>query len=117
MPPMSRPLITACARVSSIPRGALALDQRGAGILFREHAGEITILPLHADGMTVDVLAVRPELHLATRAHRGITRGDIERRERIAHLLRIGRGGALERVRQHEGLRDETAGIFEQELA
>src|SRR5437588_6021067 len=118
MPPMSRPLMTACAKVSSIGRyGVLSFRQRRAGVLFRKYAGEIAVLPLHADGVAVDVLAVGAKLHLAPGTHRGIARRDIERRERIAHLLRIGRGGALERIGKHEGLRYETAGIFEQELA
>src|ERR1700730_14387565 len=117
MPPMSRPLMTAWATVSHISKQpVLRFHQRLAGGFLRKHAGQSAILPLHADRVTINVLAVRPELYLAARRHRRIARGDIERRESFANLLRIGGAGALERVKQHEGLRDQAAGIFEQEF-
>src|SRR6267142_5682143 len=118
MPPMSRPLMTAWVTVSSIVRpAALGFHQRRAGVFLREDAGEIAVLPLHADGPAVDVLAVRAKLHLATRGHRGDSGGDVESRQRVADLLRLGGAGALQRIRDHEGLRDQAAGIFEQEVA
>src|SRR6202012_1299051 len=105
MPPMSRPLITAWTTVSSMGKvpPVSGLEQRRARVFLGEDAGEVAVLPLHADRAAVDVLAVGTELHLAARRHRGIAGGDVERRERIADLLRIGGAGALQRVRQHEG--------------
>src|SRR5580698_3775604 len=104
MPPMSRPLMTAWTTVSNIVATALlGLDHRGAGKFLRENAGEVAVLPLHADRAAVDVLAVGTELDLAARRHRGIAGGDVERRQRLTHFLRIGRSRALQCVRQHEG--------------
>src|ERR1700749_1596211 len=118
MPPISRPLITAWATVSSIGLSAASgLEQRGARVFLREDADEIGVLPLHANRLAVDVLAVGAELYLATGRHRGVAGGDIERRQRLAHLLRIGGSGTLHRVGQHESLRDQAAGIFEGEVA
>src|ERR1700676_1107987 len=118
MPPMSRPLMTAWATVSHIWLDRrLSFQQRLAGVFLREPAGEIAVLPLHADRAAVDVLAVGTEFYLAARCHRRIARRDIERRQGFANLLRIGRGRALERVSQHEGLRDKAAGVLEQEFA
>src|SRR3979490_1968135 len=106
MPPMSRPLMTAWATVSHISLDRRSgFHQRGAGVFLRKHAGEIAVLPLHADGAAVDVLAVGPEFYLAARRHRRKARRDIERRQRLAHLLWIGGCGALHRVGDHEGLR------------
>src|ERR1700751_2769233 len=117
MPPMSRPLMTAWTTVSSIAvLPGSALDQRRAGLVLREDAGEIAVLPLHPDGPAIDVFAVRPELHLAARRHCRKAGGHIECRQRLAYLLRIGRARALQRIRQHEGLGDEATGIFEQEI-
>ena len=90
---------------------------RRAGVFLREDAGEIAVLPLHADGTAIDVFAIRAELDLAARCHRGIAGGDVERRQRLAHLLRIGRACALQRIGDHVGLRHQAAGIFEQEIA
>src|SRR4030081_2796194 len=118
MPPMSRPLITAWASVSHIELTAvLSFHQRRTLVFVREDAGKIAVLPLHPDRMAVDVLAVGTELDLSAGRHRGIARGNIERRQRFAYLLRIGGACALERVGQHEGLRHQAAGIFEQEFA
>src|SRR6185437_11534775 len=118
MPPMSRPLMTAWATVSNIAATALLrLDHRSAGKFLREDAGEIAVLPLHADRAAVDVLAVGPEFYFAAGRHRGIAGGDVERRQRLAHFHGIGGSRALQRVRQHEGLRHQAAGIFEQEVA
>src|SRR6185437_5537899 len=118
MPPMSRPLMTAWATVSNIAATALLrLDHRRAGKFLGENAGEVAVLPLHADRAAVDVLAVGTEFYLAARRHCCVTGGDVERRQRLAHFYGIRRGGALQRVRQHEGLRHQAAGIFEQEVA
>src|SRR4051812_40627667 len=118
MPPMSRPLMTAWTTVSTIgfPPGS-GLEQGRARIFLREDAGEIAVLPLHADGTAMDVLAVGPELHLAAGRHRGKAGRDVERRQGFAHLLRFGRSGAFQRVGDHVGLRYEAAGIFKQEVA
>src|ERR1700712_3456505 len=103
MPPMSRPLMTAWATVSHIwLNRRLGFHQRSAGIFLGEYAGEVAVLPLHADGTAVDVLAVGPELDLAARRHRRKTGGDVERGQGLAHLLRIGGAGALQRIRDHE---------------
>src|SRR3984893_13012261 len=104
---MHIPIITntAWATVSKIsldPRSGF--HQRSAGVFLREYAGEITVLPLHADGAAVDVLAIGPELHLAARRHRRKARGEVERRQRLANLLRIGGCRAFQRVSDHEGL-------------
>src|ERR1700712_2826028 len=112
MPPMSRPLMTAWATVSHIwLNRRLGFHQRSAGIFLGEYAGEIAVLPLHADGTAVDVLAVGPELHFSARRHRCITGGDVERGHCVANLLRIGGSRALQRVGDHEGLCDQAAGI------
>src|SRR6185437_12366577 len=108
----------AWATVSNIAATALLrLDHRGAGKFLREDAGEVAVLPLHADRAAVDVLAVGAEFYLAARRHRRVAGGDVERRQRLAHFDGIGRSGALQRIRQHEGLGDQAAGIFEQEVA
>src|SRR5581483_2696678 len=113
---MSRPLTTACTTIANIVvwtsrwRSSLRFQQRLARILFGEDRGEIAILPLHADRMRVDVLAVRAELHLSAGTHRRIARGNVEGRERIADFLRIGRRRTLKRVGKHEGLRHQPAG-------
>src|SRR5580704_12169292 len=117
MPPMSRPLMTAWAIVSNMAFDRSGFQQRRALVFVRIDAREIAVLPLHPDRMAVDVLAVGSELHLAARTHRGIARGYVERCDGIAHLLRIGGGRPLQRVGDHEGLRDKAAGIFEQEFA
>src|ERR1700730_4935188 len=105
MPPMSRPVMTAWVGVShSSLDGRSCFHQRGAGVFLREYAGEIAVLPLDADGAAVDVLAVGPELHLAARRHRRKARGEVERRQRLANLLRIGGCRAFQRVSDHEGL-------------
>src|SRR5580704_17057929 len=105
MPPMSRPLMTAWATVSSIASDRRSgFQERLAGVFLGEDAGKIAVLPLHAEWPAVDVLAVGPELHFSARRHRGIARGDVERRQRLAHLLRIGRAGAFQRIGQHIGL-------------
>src|SRR5262245_20704019 len=105
MPPMSRPLMTAWTTVSSIATVRRSgLQQRGAGVVLGEDAGERGVLPLHADRPAVDVLAVGAELHLTARRLRGKARGDVERRQGLAHLLRIGGGGALQRIGDHVGL-------------
>src|SRR6185312_277236 len=110
--------MTAWATISSIAsERRLALDQRRARVFLREDAGEVAVLPLHADRTAVDVLPVGAELDLAAGRHRRVARRDVERRQSRAHLLRIGRGRPLERIGQHKGLRDEAAGIFEQEFA
>src|SRR5258708_9053910 len=102
MPPMSRPLMTAWATVSNIAWArASGLDHRGAGKFLGEDAGEVAVLPLHADRAAVDVLAVGTELHLAARRHRRIAGGDVKRRERIADLLPIGTTRACQLVCQH----------------
>src|SRR5471032_24864 len=100
MPPMSRPLMTAWATVSNIAIDASGFQQRCAGVVLREHAGEITVLPLHADGAAVDVLAVGPEFYPSARRHRRVALGDIERGQRLTHFLRIGRGRPLQRIRE-----------------
>src|SRR5882672_11845723 len=118
MPPMSRPLMTAWASVSYIELDpASGFHQRRAGIFLREYAREVTILPLHADRAAVDILAVGAELDLAAGRHRRIAGGNVERRQGLADLLRIGGSRALKRIDQHEGLRDQAAGIFETEFA
>src|SRR5439155_454074 len=93
------------------------LHQRRARLVGGKDAGEVALLPLHADRMAMDVLAVGPELDLAARTHRGIAGGNVERRQGVPHLLRIGRAGALERVGDHEGLRHQAARIFEEKFA
>src|SRR5271155_1945531 len=109
MPPMSRPLMTAWTTVSSIGSDRRSgFQQRRAGVFLGEDAGEVAVLPLHADRAAVDVLAVGTEFHLAAGRHRGITRGDVERRQGVAYLLRIGRRRTLQRVGQHKGLGDEA---------
>ena len=55
--------------------------------------------------------------HFSTWTHRGVTAGNVEGGERVAHFLRIGRGGPLQCIGDHERLRDESAGILEQKLA
>src|SRR5665213_4412013 len=76
MPPMSRPLMTAWATVSHIWLDrSLHLQQWLAGVFLRENAGEVAVLPLHADRAAIDVLAVRSELDLAARRHRRVSRG------------------------------------------
>src|ERR1700757_1230322 len=103
MPPMSRPLMTAWTTVSSIRRGPFesGFQQRRASIFLREYARTVAVLPLHAKRPAVDILAVGSELDLAAGRHRRKAGGDVERCERIAHLLRIGGGGALQRVGDH----------------
>src|SRR6202035_6030636 len=118
MPPMSRPLMTAWATVSHIWLDRRSgFQERLARVFLREHAGEIAVLPLHADRAAVDVLAVGSEFYLSARRHRRIARRNVERGQSVAHLLRIGGGGAFQRIGQHEGLRDQAAGIFEEEFA
>ena len=75
------------------------------------------MLPLHPDRMRVDILAVRAELHLPARTHRGVATRDVEGCERLTHFLRLGRGRALKRISDHECLSDETTRILEQKLA
>src|SRR5258706_16265740 len=116
MPPMSRPLMTACATISTMRR-RLRLQQRRAGVFLRKHAGKVPFLPLHADRMAVDVLPVRTELHPSARGHRRVAIRHVQRGKGVAHLLRIGGSYALERIGEHEGLRDEPAGILEDEVA
>src|SRR5665213_4519316 len=118
MPPMSRPLITAWATVSHIWLDRRSgFQERLAGVVLRENTGEVAVLPLHAERAAVDILAVGTELDLAAGRHRSIAGGDVERRQRRANFLRVGGGGALQRVGDHEGLRHQAAGIFEQEYA
>src|SRR5450432_3296483 len=113
---MSRPLMTAWATVSHIWLDrVLRFQERRAGIFLGKDTGEIAVLPLHADRAAVNVLAVRTELDLAARRHRRIAGGDVERRQGFVYLLWIGGACALQRIGQHEGLRDQAAGIFEQE--
>src|SRR5580698_9810298 len=103
MPPMSRPLMTAWATVSHIWLDRCSgLQERLAGVFLGEHAGEVAVLPLHADRAAVDVLAVGSEFYFSARRHRGIARGDVERGQGGADLLRIGGGGAFQRIGQHE---------------
>src|SRR5215469_11492239 len=104
MPPMSRPLITAWARISSMAADGSGFEQRRAGIRLWEHARQVAVLPLHADRVGVDVLAVGAEFDLAARTHGSKAGGHIERRERLAHLLRIGGLRAFQGVGDHEGL-------------
>src|ERR1700726_1554672 len=102
MPPMSRPLMTAWTTVSSIASDRRSgFQERLAGVFLWEDAGGIAGLPLHAERPAVYVPAVGPEFHSAARRHRRIARGDVERRQRLAHLLRIGGAGAFQRVGQH----------------
>src|SRR6476469_6167465 len=114
---MSRPLMTAWATISSIGWRALRLHQRRTGVFLREDARQVAFLPLHADRVAINVLAVGTELHFSARRHCGIAGRHVERRERLAHLLRIGRLRPLERVDDHERLRDEAAAVLEQEFA
>src|SRR6476661_8924707 len=114
---MSRPLMTAWATISSIGWRALRLHQRRTGVFLREDARQIAFLPLHADRVAVHVLAVRTEFYFSAWRHRRKAGRHVERRERLAHLLRIGRLRPLERIDDHEGLRDEAAAILEQEFA
>src|ERR1700694_3429574 len=118
MPPMSRTLMTAWATVSNIVlTRLLSFHQRRAGVFLRKDAGQIAILPLYADRVAVNILAVGSELHFSARRHRRVTGGDIERGQCLANLLRVGGGRPLQRAGDHEGLRDQAAGIFEQEFA
>src|SRR5689334_18535132 len=118
IPPMSRPLMTAWATVSHIwINRLLGFHQRGPRVFLRKDAGEIAVLPLHPDRVTVDVLPVRPDLDPSAGRHRGVTGGDIERGKGFAYLLRVRRACAFERIRQHEGLGNQAAGIFEQEFS
>src|ERR1700750_544180 len=96
MPPMSRPLMTAWASVSHMPV-CLEFQQRCAGVFLRKHAGEIAVLPLHADRSAVDVLAIGSESNLAARRHRGVAGGDIERRQGFTDFLRIRGSRAFQR--------------------
>src|SRR4029077_21157482 len=99
MPPMSRPLTTACATVASIGRAGLsAFHERRARVVFGKHRRQIAVLPLHPDRMGVDVLAVGAEFDFAAGTHRGVALRYVERRDGIAHLLRVGGSRALERV-------------------
>src|ERR1700747_3822639 len=104
MPPMSRPLITACASVASIGARPLVLcfDQLGAGFFLGKDGREIAVLPLYADRMGVNVLAVGTEFHLAAGTHRGITIRDVKRSERFPHLLWISRCCPLECIGEYE---------------
>src|SRR5258708_19697302 len=95
---MSRPLITAWATVSNIYIDRLSgFHQRCAGVFLREDAGQIAVLPLHADRAAVHVLAVRSELYFSARRHCREARGDIDRRARFATLFRIGEGPPFKR--------------------
>src|ERR1700675_2444978 len=107
MPPMSRPLMTAWATVSSIASDRSGFQQRRALVFLREDARQIAVLPLHPDRMAVDILAVGSEFHLAARTHRGVTRGNVEGGDGIADLLRIGGSGALQRIGDHKSLRHQ----------
>src|ERR1700686_833376 len=99
MPPMSRPFTTAWASVASIGRvTALGFHQRRARVFLGKYGREVAVLPLDPDRMSVDVLAVGTEFNFPARTHRGVARGDVERRDGIAHFLRIGRRRPLERV-------------------
>src|ERR1700730_192401 len=89
MPPMRRRLMTAWASVSHMSI-RLELQDRCAGVFLRKHAGEIAVLPLHADRPAVDVLAIGAEFDVRARSHRGVAGGDIERRQGFADFLRIG---------------------------
>src|ERR1700737_547548 len=105
MPPMSRPLMTAWATVSHIDLNRLlGFHQRRAGLFLGEDAGQIPVLPLYADGAAVSVLAVGAELDPSARCHGRIARRDVERRQRLANLLLIGRAIPFARVAQHECL-------------
>src|SRR5881394_1216971 len=66
---------------SAVPgsTGLLGFHQRCAGIFLREDTGEIAVLPLHADRMTVNVLAVGSEFDLSAGRHGGVTGGYVER--------------------------------------
>src|SRR5271169_2727914 len=105
---MSRPLMTAWATVSHIWLDRLlGFHQRCAGIFLREDAGEVAVLPLHPDRVSVNVLAVGPELDLSARRHGRVSGRDVERRQGLTDLLRVCRARAFERVRQHERLSDQ----------
>src|SRR5690242_20728829 len=102
IPPMSRPLMTAWATVSHIwINRLLGFHQRGPRVFLRKDAGKIAVLPLHADRVTIDVLAVGSDLYPAAGRHGGITGGDIQCGEGFANFLRVRRACPFERVRQH----------------
>src|SRR6516162_5790124 len=109
--------VTPMLTSASAPPPVSGFDQLGAGFVLGKDGGQIAMLPLHADRMGVNVLAVGTEFHLAAGAHCGVTGRDVERGDGVAHFLWIGRCGALKRVGNHECLRNKAAGIFEQELA
>src|SRR5664279_3336139 len=115
---MSKPFTTACASVSSIgPSTALGLHQRCAGIFLWKYTSQIAVLPLHADRVGVDVLAVRTKLHFSAWPHRRVSLRDVDGRESVANFLRIGGRRSFECVSEHERLRDEAAGILEDKLS
>src|SRR5271156_1790970 len=81
---------TPWATVTSIGGVMLYLYQRGASVFLGEHGREIGVLPLHADRMGIDVLALGTEFHAPTGAHRGIALRDVESGNGVTHFLRIG---------------------------
>src|SRR3954454_242360 len=104
MPPMSRPLMTAWATVSHMRSTGSGFHHRRARVRLGEDAGEIAVLPLNANGVAIDVLAVGSELDLAARCHRRIAGGYVERRQSLANFLRIGRARSFQRIGEHERL-------------
>src|SRR4029078_27756 len=111
---MSRPLMTAWATISSIALyDASGFDQRRTSVRFREDACQIAVLPLHPDRIAVDVLAIRPELHLAAGGHRCVTRRDVECRESVTYFLRIGRPCAFKGIGDLEGVCGACVSILE----
>src|ERR1019366_2423164 len=71
-------------------RRRLGLHQRGAGIFLWKYTCQIAVLPLHADRVGGDVLAVRAEFNFSAGPHRRVSRRDVEGRESVVNFLRVG---------------------------